>query len=135
MKIHNSIILLFAFASSSNCQLSVNCVPDKGIKYAKTTSLTSAQGDENSGYQEVHYDTIGRVTLIKSSLDENTYRRVYEDGKLQLIITTRNELSDTAAMTRHNSDGEVAQLKHGDGALQIFEYMNCEREANVILSS
>ncbi len=150
-------IAFIIFSSVSHGQISTNCLPDKGIKTARTfMSFVSDDNEINqkdNNYQEVHYDAAGRVILIRNSPDGSEHRREYRNKKLQLMISTRKDLSDfysaedldsllahsseikdTAMIVRHHPDGEPAELKHADGASQIFEYKGCQEESNILLS-
>ena len=151
-------MILLVLCSSSNGQTSINCLPDKGIKIAKTVANLESGSDagstNTSNYQEVHYDQEGRVILIKKGQDGTEFRRVYKDGKLLLMISARKELpdfysvenldslianakevTDTAIITKYHTNGEIAELKHTDGASQIFEYDGCQSESNTFLNS
>ena len=158
MKSIQIIIILIALSSLTYGQTSINCLPDKGIKIAKTVakleSESKAENMNNGNFREVHYDTEGRVILIKNGRDGTVNRREYKDGKLQLMTSTRKKLpdfysdedldslminsedvTDTAYITRYHANGEIAELKHADGASQMFEYNACQAESNTLLNS
>lgn len=154
MKRFYVIIIFFNLCSICNGQISINCLPDKGLKTAKTFARFETESKDKSTSYEVFYDLEGRAILIKNNQDQSIHRREYKDGKLRLMISTRKKLPDfysvededslianaktvtyTAKITRYLKNGDVAKLKLADGASQIFEYQGCQVESHTILNS
>lgn len=151
-------ILFFIFPIISNCQNSIKCLPDKGIKTARThTKLESGNNKTSSkinGYREIHYDLKGRPILIINSYDGTEHRREYNNEKLQLIITSRKEfpnfysaeeldslianapiLIDTANIINHNLNDEVKNIRNSDGSYLVFDFNACQEELQTYLTS
>ncbi|MCL6266425.1 hypothetical protein [Flagellimonas myxillae] len=150
-------ILFFCFITICIGQNSINCLPDKGIKTAKTFAKLEAESIGNPykiHYREIMYDLSGRPVLIRDSRDGTEHMREYKNGKLHSIISSRKMLPDfysieklysliqtasavidTAFVARYHSDGELAELKHPNGDYQLFEYNGCNKELHTFLSN
>lgn len=153
-------ITLILITTSIVCkgQVSINCLPEKGISIAKTKLISKSEKDlkktKNKDYQEVHYDRKGRVVLIKNSKKGTIHRREYKEGKLQFLISTRKKLpdfystedldslminakqvTDTVEIKKHYPNGEITEIKYPNNTSQIFEFDNCSSELNIFLNS
>ncbi len=152
------IIIFLVLCYICNGQISISCLPDKGIKTAKTFAMLETESrvihKNESNYREVYYDIEGRAILIKNGRDKSIHNREYKDGKLHFMISTRKKLpdfysvededslientktvTDTVKITRYYKNGNVAELKLADGVFQIFEYQGCKVESHTLLNS
>jgi len=150
-------VAFLVFSLSIYGQLSIKCLPDKGIKYAKIEAKIeseNSQGNRNSKSQVVYYDASGRVVLIDIEKDLRFHKRIYKDDRLQFMITTSKKIpnfyspkdldslmiysevvTDTAQVINYHSNGEVAELELPDGTFQLFEYKDCHSEKITFLNS
>ncbi len=138
MKLIIQIILIICIAQEAKSQLSTNCLLEKGINIAITTAEKRSIINESyieEGHQEIHYDEDGRVTLMKNSQNEIEFKRVYEQDRLKYMISEQNGLMDTGIVIKYYDNGNPEMLKHSNGAYQAFEYVDCEEESNIYVSS
>jgi len=127
-----SFCVILFIAYTSHGQLSTKCLPDKGIKIAKTTSKIDSE--ENS--LEVTHDKKGRVISIKKNTDDFIHKRIYENGRLKFLISIDSYATvDTVHVTKYHLSGEAAEIKNEEGLLQIFNYDDCKEEMNMLISS
>lgn len=128
------------------------CYPNKGIKTARVSgrinSTNTSESTSLDNTQEIEFNQDGQPVVIRTTKEgETEHQRVYKDGKLQLIITTRKKLpdfyqieeldslvanatleTDTAIIVDHDLDGRPASIKNPDGITMVFEYEGCNRE-------
>jgi hypothetical protein len=157
MKLLSLITLLLLLNPTENQEQKQDCDPDRGIKTAITTATLKSRyatlDDLNiPESSEVHYNTMGRPTLIAEGKLGTEHRREYVDGKLQHIITTRKDLpdfyleeeldslithskiiSDTAFIVSHHGDGRPYEMLEPNGFVWQFEYSGCEIELITVL--
>ncbi len=116
--------------------------------------MESSKSESLNQSQEIEYNTDGQPVFIRVTEAGGTeHQRVYKDGKLQLIITTRKKMpdffqvdqldsldnngnleTDTATIVDHGLDGRPSSIKGSDGTMVIFEYEGCDREMITTLS-
>lgn len=152
-------VLLLTLACAEKIASIDPCSPDKGIKTAVTSGeIVHADGSGNKEKldrtQRVEFNEEGQPTLIRDEYDGSEHRRLYEDGKLQLIITTRKKLpdfymneqedslmkyaeyeTDTAVVLSHYEDGRIKEIKGSDGMITTFQYDGCDAERNTLISA
>ena len=156
MKIKYTIILFTIFSVICQGQISTICLPDKGIKTAKTylkiESKHDATTQKKNHYREVHYDEEGRVVFNKNSEEETRHQRIYQDGKLQMMLSTSKmptgffseqeldsikahtpEITDTAFVVKYHENGEPAEIKGAHG-IQTFEFEDCQLESSTLFT-
>ena len=137
--------LLLIPGLTTQAQNSIHCLPDKGVQIAQ--HFVNIEGEEMTHIEDIHYDREGRTVLRRMIQESSEMEKVYQNGKLAMIISTRKQMpdfyteesydslmanassvTDTALVISHYANGEMKEFRQPDGTITAFSFDGCKEE-------
>lgn len=149
------IVLFILFIScATKEEPSLQCLPDKGIKIARTfTDLRAGKPEKSQNFELTEYNVDGQATMIRNAKFGSETKREYKEGKLIYIIAKQTKLpdyyenedldslmangetqTDTTFVINHTKDGRPQEMKRSDGTSFLCEYTGCEMDVFTLIS-
>lgn len=132
----------------------LQCLPDKGIKTARTfADFGSGKPEKHQNVEVMEFNTDGQAIIIRNPKFGSETIREYKNGKLIYIITKQTKLpdsyqyedldslmttcetqTDTTFVVDYTKDGRPKALKRSDSSSFLFEYTGCEMDVCTLIN-